>query len=456
MPYLVQRKDPIETLATYPDRASAHKHAKFESAIVVFEISDDERRSWYDREHTRFDDGTYQRTPWHQTDQHPEHFAHMSIKQPGLIAYTETPEKGIADRQTTIRPGRYLEQFYPDIPKAIRDRHCGACSADFQMLHVTIDPSEIEAIYTAKDAPQSCMSHGLDDYSGHCHPVRVYGGQYSDLALAYCGDLDQGVIKARAIVWPDKKRYGRLYGHESLLVALLQADGWSSGSMKGARIAAISDDNGSGWIMPYVDEIPTARLTSDRKSFILGEGSTVTTETCGVTNKQPDYDFTCDMCNGRFTDDDYAGDGLCNDCDDHMITCESCANRYYDQREDFTETRDGQLCASCAEDATVTCVIKDCGNTWIETAEFTVGESRDRDNRCMAELCRSCADGCDHCANCDNYTDRGSLTCEECGSTDIEHGRCEHTNELPLSENTSSDQPSTSVSTEVASCESPF
>ena len=441
MPYYVHEKEKAiaDVLVSgdylaFDERALAHETAKKRSMIVTFQVSDDERDKWRERECERVRAGVYIPTPWSGYDRFPDHFAHMSVKQPGMIAYTENDEKGIADRQTTIKPGRYLEQFYSDWTKAVRDRYCGDCSAEFQTLQFASTADEIEAVYTADNAPDSCMSHGLDEYSGHCHPVRVYGGKHSDLVIAWCGDLDKDTVKARAICWPDKKRYGRVYGHESLLRSLLEAEGYSNGSMKGAKVAAIKDDNGHGWIMPYIDGISVAKLAKDQKSFVLGEGSTTTCETCGTTHNEPEYDFTCDTCGGNFTDDDYAGDGLCNACDEHMITCAECNGRYDDRREDFTETRNGQFCDACASAATATCAIDDCGDTWIETAEFTSRETREREQRNVVELCRTCADSHDHCSECDNYTERGSLTCDECGSADVEHGRCEHTIELPIAD----------------------
>ena len=45
----------------------------------------------------------------------PDHYAHLSTANPGLIAFTDTPEKAAADIQTPIKPGRYLARFYPNL-----------------------------------------------------------------------------------------------------------------------------------------------------------------------------------------------------------------------------------------------------------------------------------------------------------------------------------------------------
>lgn len=450
MPYFVHAKDtPADynpSSVIFSDRATAYTYAKEHSLIVTFAVGEVERDDWHYRELERFRTGVYQHVPWSDMarSEYHCHFAHLSIKQPGLVAYTVDDEKGIADRQTAIKPGRYLEQFYPDMPKSERDRYCGMCSAQFQTLQITNDPNEIEAIYTAEDSPDSCMCHPARSFNGHCHPVRVYGGKYSDLALAWCGDLSQGIVKARAIVWPAKKRYSRIYGHESLLHALLTADGWSNGSLKGAKIAAISDKNGNGWIMPYVDNIACAQLTRDNQSFVLGEGNMCTAETIGVSGAESDEDyFTCESCNDHYPEEENNGANLCQTCDEHQTSCDGCESYFDDRHEHFTSTRDENLCEACAREATVSCALESCDETWIEAAEFSHDESRQRESRHVDRLCRSCADAYDHCADCDNYTTRGSLACDECTSTNIDRSLCERTIGLLLDPPEQPEQPTT-------------
>lgn len=417
---------------------------------VTFQASYEERATWQSRERSRFNDGTYMHVPWRyagaddaQIETVAAHYAHVSIKTPGMIAFTENDEKGIADRQTMIRPGRYLERFYSETDADTRAQWIAECSIDHLALSVTNDPAEIERVYST-GSPTSCMAHPASNYAGHCHPVRAYGGPHSDLALAYLGSIDDG-ITARAIVWPERKEAGRIYGDVARMKAVLRAHDYAcvygSGSFaEGARITAIKDRNGNGYVMPYVDGIGTCELTSDGRSFILGEGDVDCQTTDGVTDSCA---FTCDQCNGRYaSDDDYAGNGRCNDCASNDVTCDRCDGTFNPDDESMTELQDGSsFCESCASRMTVTCAIDDCDETWIEREEFTRAEIRTRDRDETASLCRDCASNHHRCEDCGDTwisDDADRQTCEDCTVDDDPESpdtlgepiRCAHTIDL--------------------------
>ena len=81
---------------------------------------------WIDRERARFETGHYKRPGWIDEgaalpsfhvavgDPRALHFAHVSREDSSLIAYTESEEKGRADKKRQIKPGRYLEKFFSD------------------------------------------------------------------------------------------------------------------------------------------------------------------------------------------------------------------------------------------------------------------------------------------------------------------------------------------------------
>jgi hypothetical protein len=143
---------------------------------VRFYADEQERSDWRRREERKFSSGEYIRVPWADIEAYNlrDHFVHLSRKTPGMIAYTANEEHGVRDRQTTIRPGRYLQQFYPDMLKERIDRFCGMCSVADLDLKITNDPEEIVTVYTMPNGPDSCMSHRSDSYSGDVHPVSVY------------------------------------------------------------------------------------------------------------------------------------------------------------------------------------------------------------------------------------------------------------------------------------------
>lgn len=415
-----QRKNAIDAEGTIADQT-----------CVKFYADEKERDDWRVRERQRFASGEYILPPWRDLESstlRELHFVHLSRKTPGMVAYTVSEEHGVRDRQTTIRPGRYLSQFYPNMPKEKIDRFCGMCSIDSLELQVTNEPDDIVAGYTARNAPDSCMSHSIESYSGDCHPVAVYGGAGSDLALAYIGSIKEQHIRARAIVWPSHKLYSRVYGDRHLLIAALERDGWSEGEMDGAKIRAIR--SGSGWIMPYVDNIENCELSRNGQSFILGDGRYSCGETCGYVREKRDPDFTCERCETDCYDgecENVLDDGsYCDGCYDRVArTCHECDTTFDRNRETFTTIRrDHVVCSSCARDAERTCNREECDDTWYDGDNLEHGANDD--------LCSDCADTFEYCPHCSDLTEKDSETCDECAEPIVR--RCEHTADLPLAD----------------------
>lgn len=178
--------------------------------------------TWIERETWRMEsEGGYQQPVWvnerwwvRNSHIHRRHFTHISLEDPTMVAYTEDDRKGEADRQTRLRPGRYLKKFFghilshQEIEFYSQWMATGARPPRWQDLgDVKItnnDPDMVEDVY--RNGPQSCMT----DTSA----VRVYSG--GDLELAYLErspSMPTGVRRfvARAIVWPEKKAFGRVY-----------------------------------------------------------------------------------------------------------------------------------------------------------------------------------------------------------------------------------------------------
>src|SRR5262245_24872228 len=86
MPYycLTPETGPTHETTSYALRADAYaalqtaatSGAPFpEGTTVRYVATRDETDDWHQRELSRFDDGTYKRTPWY--DRHPAHFVHL-------------------------------------------------------------------------------------------------------------------------------------------------------------------------------------------------------------------------------------------------------------------------------------------------------------------------------------------------------------------------------------------
>lgn len=483
MPYWRHLKDTEpETGASYPTIQEAREGIDPKTHTVTFIATDDERNEWTQREYTRFEDGTYIPTPWARyfghkyfddggqrldyagsiTYKRPAvrfHFAHLSISHPGLIAYTKNDEHGIQDRQTRIKPGRYLEEFYRDTftPEQIAE-FVAQCKAENLELKIVTSPDDIVKVYRG-DGPRSCMSPGpvVRDRNGdRIHPCAVYGD--SDLAMAYLGDID-GTISARSIVWPEKKIYVRTYGDTATLAQVLRQAGYEQGSADGARIRRI--DLGDGrLLMPYIDGTSAARII-DRHWIQLGDGDLeVQSETCGYIypDGKPDDDddcdepdddetYVCEHCNREYAYETQSHGNLnltyCDRCIDSRNYCDGCDDYTWD---DVTEmTMGGYLCDSCIERESKTCegetiitrsagdygagAVLKCEETWCDRIEFSPDELAQRERNHVTHLCRECAidanTGADlrQCTNCNMLHDNDLPRCPHCDKA----VRCEHT-----------------------------
>lgn len=441
MPYFAVLKTDVESLSSYNLLIDYgyRPHASAPEALapitdrsvykIVFQATPEERDTWQERERDRLDDGTYKRTPWHSRDRYPDHYAHLSTIKPGLVAYTKSDEHGVSDRQTAVRPGRYLEEFYSDWPKDTRDRLTAECDVDLNTLSFARTPDEIETLYTSADHG-SCMRHGVGYFNHRVneHPVRVYGN--SDLAVAYFGPLT--ACKGRAIVWPDQQVYTRIYGDTDRMRALLQHAGYtagSEGSLDGAKIRRI-DIGESDLLMPYIDWHSNCREHGRNSHWLVidPDGPIDVQTTTGYTQRE-EPTACCDHCGDRYPANDDSG-SYCDSCENDRSCCSLCSEDTWDT----VSTEEHTLCADCARENVHTCAIEECDTEWY-ACDLSRQEQRRRQQEHTTDLCPGCADVYRGCADCDNVYDRSALQCPDCQLTP----RCTHTPILPL--NQSDDYP---------------
>jgi hypothetical protein len=282
-------------------------------------VSDD----WKARELNRFISGEYLPVAWQyagfwsdRSDELKAHFCHRSKDKPAFIAFTESPEKGARDIQTRLRPGVYLKRYFGDV---LSDAEI----TQYARLHAMLSgeteyeikfartADEIEQVYIT--GPASCMSESARQYSG-IHPVRVYGD--SDLQLAYIkaeSSYHEEPIMARALVWPEKQVYGRVYptperyydsareearAAQAALVRGLESLGFTRGEFEGATIRKIESRDG-GHVMPYLDGVQSVSDCGDVFK-ITSRGEYSATNTNGLLEDGA----TCESCDGGFNPDD--------------------------------------------------------------------------------------------------------------------------------------------------------
>lgn len=435
-------------------------------SVVTFELSEEEQHKWKRREYDRFADGTYSLPPWipirsncweprdgpdvREFLQEPYktayiHFAHLSLKHPGQIAYTPSDDHGYADRQVVLKPGKYLEQYFSEV--FTREQIAGyvdGVKAYTGDLQITRDPLEIRSIYTG--GPRSCMSRITARYvSAPVHPSEAYGNS-PDLALAYLGTLDHAT--ARCVIRPDDKIYSRIYG-DTTLAQILRLNGFKEGSLSGARLRAIKHDEGI-YVMPYVDGTGSASLSSDKQFLILHEdesGEYPTHVTCenggdtlcaGVTEYDEDEDedrhHTCAHCERECDPDET----YCYSCDQDRYYCDGCDEDQFDGEGHCVGDR--VLCPSCYRVSSNTC--DECGDRFHEEEIRSHDRVEEGDPR--GEYCGSCRHHIAICEHCVSTFDTNGETkdptgrrCDEC-TPDPDEDEDEDTSGDPAASDTSS------------------
>jgi hypothetical protein len=371
------------------------------------EITAKQKQEWRTRERLRFDRGEYQRLPVFWTNElwwnygvrdhdayclkldaarrsgkylsysepHMNHYAHVSTTDGAMVAFTENDAKGVADRQTRMKPGKYLTKFFGDVLTADQIRDLATkFSAEYapQKLQFAADADTIEHVYT--HGPSSCMSYNSADFQSECHPVRVYGD--SDLQVAHIAPQADR-ITARAICWPAKKLYGRVYGDEHRIVPLLKEAGYTAGSMRGARVRLIQHDDDSDYIvMPYVDGVGAGEIDGDYVR--LGSGDICTQPTCGLSRTSPEH--RCEMCERGMTDDDaYTCEGvdgyICPGCEDtETVMCDRTGYRILS--DDSVDMANGETWSQRAfARHGFTCPVNDTNHPRSEGVEMKDGDT---------------------------------------------------------------------------------
>ena len=375
--------------------------------------------SWIDRENHRMGSGEYSKPIWVQDDMRDimnamlidetrYHFAHVSINNPAMLAYTENPTKGEADRQTPIKVGRYLNRFTKGLTedriRQVVEAH-NACF-DFGEMEVATESKDIVSVYT--NGPSSCMSHGVDNFSSHIHPTHVYGA--GDLGVAYIGGMAKP--RARVLGHLKTKVYSTIYGDSARLQAVLQKSGYvpdkECDGFEGAKILKIpSKQFDDRYVMPYLDNDYGTSYSKCGEYFVMSHH-------CDHSSAQythgldDETGWCCNYCEDwqEEGDEEYYADDIgtiCYSCyENHYFYCEGC---------DSTQHNDDYVQIHYYQMVTTTIPIpKSKGGGFV----------RER-RRYSTSYCASCADEhyfCDPCndwymeAECDEHDN--VYRCESC------------------------------------------
>jgi hypothetical protein len=352
--------------------------------------------AWEARERARFASGEYIGLHHELEAIAPDsHFAHVAKKSHDLIAYTKDAVKGAQDKQSLLSVAAYIELVAPSDwtagDKAVVARrhidYAASLASPLKFAGPGTDKATadlIEEVYTkyasnCSAVAASCMRHDASRFSGRVdgkrvHPVRAYAG--GDLAIAYLTN-SEGETTARALVWPAKKLYSRLYcGEDSTLPRLLKSLGYDGAgyynndpSMEGAKLARIESDSGT-LIVPYLDEVGTVE---DCGSYLRIGGDLDATSTNGVIEIEPSG--YCESCENSCDEDDLSTVWLDSRRRRSGMWCEHCRDNYTFYCDGTYETYSQNVDHTCI-DVEVYCdaYLEDNASICDYSGEWTFGE----------------------------------------------------------------------------------
>lgn len=397
---------------------------KYRIVPVKIDLSDD---SWKQRERDKFNSAVYVPVPWAReswflASEHAEnHFPHISVNDPGKIAFTESDEKGAKDIQLRLRAGRYLKRYYSTQLAEHEIRLWSARvfleTGGFEIAFATT-PDEIERVYL--EGPHSCMAHTSDYYqTDGVHPVRVYGA--GDLAVAYMKTGDD-TISCRAISWPDKKIYGRIYGdgaeYNTKFKDALHDMGFEHGGeceFRGARILKIDNRPNDGFVCPYLDCHDSVSEGDDSNFLYIGGGEYCAQHEMGYCGDDENSDF-CAMCEESYHAEEDGGfiegsGSVCQSCyENYAFYCEECETTTHIDNAVAVDCDSITVCQSCAQDYPSCCECYD---------RFKIDnlmQTNDGDS-----VCESCLENYSTCDNCtelfktEDMSDSVANHCQDCG-----------------------------------------
>lgn len=326
---------------------------------------------WRDDERAHLASGEVDLVPWHEEPwyldtPYPDlHFAIINDSDPGNISYISSEKRGGFGQRTNIKPGRYLAKYFPAMDeKQIKHWIGKLVERENACFHIAETADEIERVYL--NGPRSCMSHAERDYHTRgIHPVRAYAG--AGLALAYMER--RGKITARAVIWPERKIYGRIFGDADRFQNLLQSNGFVSGYFDGAHLTAIRRPRSEhmDFIVPYIDYHKTGYLEDDGKRIRITrdeylerpgqiylrrtEGWSRQCPLAGATSKGSPHS-SCAYCGEPIQLDDghYTfpnGNVICLDCcHEECSSCVDCGDLTHNDDIGYY-VHDNPVCNSC-------------------------------------------------------------------------------------------------------------
>lgn len=225
-----------------------------------------------------------------------------SSRESVYVTYFADEWAGAKNKRTSpTKLGRYLKQFYPqltddDVTTKSSEIFTKLVQVDLQLAY---SADEIQAIYEESHGTNagSCMSYpmtsGQWNHWQKDHPSRAYAGP--DLAVAYIRKPLTGQLLGRALVWPDRKIYGSIYGdYDKMRAALSQAGYGKQDGFSGARMSRLvqrREGNRVYVACPYLDD--TSCCYDNGEYLVMGRASGFETRDGGTSGYISITEYRC-------------------------------------------------------------------------------------------------------------------------------------------------------------------
>ena len=289
----------------------------------------------------RFTGDEWMSPPWQNSfvqceiSKHPLHYPHLSKNFPGQIAYYPNAEYFRIDRVVTLRPGRYLAKYVPDLSQEEVRKIIHRIEADAKpkVLHVVANRTDSRDQAGLKKFYQWMYKFKVQASDSSCDScmigssaVMAYGYKDSPTCAVYLTDNGEpdGTVIARAIGDIRKKALVRVYTNRDYISAntfeqvVIKAGFTLDRCSALEDILLVRDTDTDNCGLPYLD----GQYTNTRKRD--GYYGLVHCESEGDDDYDSDDYFDCGCC-GDSTHND---DGTWIE-DEEESVCRSCRNEHY-------------------------------------------------------------------------------------------------------------------------------
>jgi len=330
------------------------------------------------------------------------------------VHYFNDLEKCRMDAETNSRLGRYLHKVCQDADLdeiSESDQDCIAAQITLHGCRIELltDAHEIEEMYLHSEEMGfgACMSHERGEYvyclDDDSHPVWAYANSPNmAVAALYRGSR----LVARTVVRTDNQVYGKIYGDQYRMAAVLEKDGyrrWNASdperSFAGGKLTHhVLRDSDEGAVMVLAPYLDVAEYVKEEDGWLV---------ICGPDEK----------CNAECVDDPVTfhargTDGAAR----RTYQCTSCGDTAYWNYEPYSSSPEAPLvvdgdyyCYHCYRDRFFGCIICDEEKYKSERASangsisyFGSGREAPRSSggHCSQDVCRYCAEDYSACEEC--------------------------------------------------------